>query len=408
MRSLIFTLPIFFTSFANAITSDQLDQKIQDVAQQYLKDHGKKGGFTAVQVSVLLPGEQETRDYASGTISKTSKKAATPQMYVQYGSNTKMYTASLVLQLMRQGKLKFESTLKEIFPERFDEEANAWPQAWSSTTIRQLLTMTSKIPDILRAHKAWIALNPYEKYTYDQLISSVAKLQMAGDETVKDPWSYSNTNYFILALVIEKLYGASFSEVLNNQVLDAFQKRGTQVHYDMKSPQQAQPLGMHCYFELHAFTGNPYLPLGKDTFDVPLYWGQSAGGMTGTTSGLAKLGHALFHDQIPTVQSSTLTNPLNILSMKTGKTIMNPKESCKKGCYGLGIELLYEPGYGTVYQYEGGTFGYATFFNWFKEDDVVIVIAQNSSNDKSNLDKPKHQIFKHVQSYLKSRDISSK
>ena len=92
-------------------------------------------------------------------------------------------------------------------------------------------------------------------------------------------------------------------------------------------------------------------PWVKMFFDVPLYWTNSAGGMIGTASGLTQIGQALFHNQI--INTQILTAKANILNTQTAKPITNFKKDCEKLCYGLGVETALEPGFGTVYQYEG-------------------------------------------------------
>ena len=138
-----------------ALTSAQLNQKIQQVTNNYLQKHGLKHGFTAVEVSVLLPNETKTRNYAAGTVSKQSQKLATTKMFLQYGSNTKMFTSSLIIKLIDMKIINYNTTLATIFPEKFTaKNSNAWPLAWKSITIKQLLNMTSGI-QIFLEHRTY-------------------------------------------------------------------------------------------------------------------------------------------------------------------------------------------------------------------------------------------------------------
>lgn len=391
------------------VTSSRLDHRIQSVTDEYLKQHGAKHGFTAVEVSVLLPNETESRNYVAGTVSKESQDPATTEMFVQYGSNTKMFTSSLIIKLIDQKLIQYDTTLHAMFPEKFaEQDSHSWPAAWKSITVKQLLNMTTRIPDFARTQEIWVKLNPYNEYSLNDVINLVANYQKttpgneeAGSLQTGTKWNYSNTNYCILGLAVEKYYKMSFAEAMNQYILKPFHEKGMAIYYDLKSLKEVQPKGLHGYFEFSEFARNSYVFLGKDVDDIPLYWTQSAGAMSGTASGLAYIGKALFHNQI--ISTDVLTAPHNILDTETAKPISDVKEECRKMCFGLGVGLKFEPGFGTVYQYQGGTFGFTTFFNWFSEKDVVVVISQNSSSDTSDLAAPKHLIYKHIDEYLKSQ-----
>ena len=102
---------------ATAMTSNDLNAKLQGVTDQYLTQNQQKWGFSAVEVSVLLPHEETPRNYVVGTQVKNSSEIATTNMLIQYGSITKEFTSTLILQLISQHKLTLQTTLYDIFPE---------------------------------------------------------------------------------------------------------------------------------------------------------------------------------------------------------------------------------------------------------------------------------------------------
>ena len=79
-------------------------------------------------------------------------------------------------------------------------------------------------------------------------------------------WNYSNTNYFILGLMVEKYYQMNFVTAINRYILESFQQKGIAAYFNLESPKDSQPDGLHAYYELTEFSKPPYFPLGKDVF----------------------------------------------------------------------------------------------------------------------------------------------
>jgi D-alanyl-D-alanine carboxypeptidase len=251
---------------------------------------------------------------------KNVSKHATTDDLVQYGSITKMFTGSLVIKLIRKGIIQYTTTLGDIFPKKFNvSNKDSWPNAWKAVTIKELLNMTSGVPAYLRSKGVWLKMNPHKAYSKDALINLVSQYQKKSGCVRKNGcfkpssrWFYSNTNYIILGLVVEKYYKTSFKDAFDQTILQTFQKKPMAIYYYLDYPKNVRRRMLHGYFELSAIKGNPYLPLGKDVFNIPMYTMQSAGALTGTTNALTQIIRAFFHNKI--IPTRTVTQKKNIFN----------------------------------------------------------------------------------------------
>src|SRR3954470_19447680 len=109
--------------------SDWIAERLPTLIEQYDVPAAAVGGLAGGEVV----------DHAAGVLSKTTGVEATPESVFQIGSITKLWTSSLVLQLVDEGKVDLDATIRTYLPEfRIADE-----EAASVITVRQLLTHTS-------------------------------------------------------------------------------------------------------------------------------------------------------------------------------------------------------------------------------------------------------------------------
>ncbi len=138
-----------------------------------------------------------------------SKDSITAHTPFHIASVSKTFTAMTVLKLQEEGKLNIEDSLQKYFP-NFNYEG---------VTIKTLLNHRSGLPNYLYfMEKLWTDKSRFitNKDILDYLINYKSSLENIGTPDKK--FSYCNTNYALLALVIEKVTGTSYPEYLKQTI----------------------------------------------------------------------------------------------------------------------------------------------------------------------------------------------
>lgn len=142
-----------------------------------------------------------------------------PDTKFRIGSITKQFVAMLIMQLVEDGKIKLDGKIIDYIPEYRNETGN-------KITIFHLLTHTSGIPSYTSIPGFWSdsTRNPYE-------IENMIRNFHSGDLEFEpgSSYSYNNTGYFLLAVIIEKVTGKSFEENLHEKVLGPVQMNNSGV-----------------------------------------------------------------------------------------------------------------------------------------------------------------------------------
>lgn len=154
-----------------------------------------KGGKVVYQKSIgysLIEGDK--------------KIAATPETRYRIGSISKVFTATLIYQLIEQGKLSLNTKLAQFFPEVPNSKL---------ITISNLLAHNSGLGDYVNASGdlMWITKPRTKKVLLDS-ISGIKPLFAPGAEK-----HYSNSGYLLLSYIVEKLYKKPYAKVAEEKIL---------------------------------------------------------------------------------------------------------------------------------------------------------------------------------------------
>ena len=117
----------------------------------------------------------------------------------QSGSLGKQFTATAVGMLAQQGRLSLDERITRWFPEGRG--------TWDSVRVRHLLTHTSGVPDYTDS-----MIDLRKDYTEEQLVRVAAKQSL--DFAAGTSWSYSNTGYLLLGVIIHRVTGRFYGDVL--------------------------------------------------------------------------------------------------------------------------------------------------------------------------------------------------
>jgi D-alanyl-D-alanine carboxypeptidase len=173
-----------------------LDASIPAKLQMALDGTWAQGGFPGVIAGVWTPND--TWIGTSGTTGQGKSAVPTPTDHVRIGSLTKTVTATVVLQLYESGQVSLEDPIGKY--------VSGMPNG-DIATLRQLANMTSGIPSYSEdnAFQKQLFMNPTKAWTPEQLIDIVRG--KPADFAPGTAWEYSNTNYVLLGMVIEKVTG---------------------------------------------------------------------------------------------------------------------------------------------------------------------------------------------------------
>jgi CubicO group peptidase (beta-lactamase class C family) len=132
----------------------------------------------------------------------------------QSGSVGKQFTSALVVRLAGEGRLGLDDPIATWLPEG--------PPSWRRITVRHLLTHTSGIPDYADS-----TLDYRRDYTEDQLVRLAAGLPPRFEPGAR--WSYSNTGYVLLGVIVHRLTGTFYGDLLRAQVFEPLGMRTARI-----------------------------------------------------------------------------------------------------------------------------------------------------------------------------------
>ena len=188
----LLALALFTAGHAETLDKAKLDQFFDRLAAK----NKAMGSLAIVKDGNVL----YTRAIGYSQINGTEKKPLTAATRFRIGSITKMFTAVMILQLVEEGKLKLSDTLDKFFPQI--------PNA-QKITIAQILAHRSGIPNSRPTSKT-------NAVTKDELLTIVSKGTPDFEPDTKH--LYSNSGFFILGLIVEKLTVKSYAEALKERI----------------------------------------------------------------------------------------------------------------------------------------------------------------------------------------------
>jgi CubicO group peptidase (beta-lactamase class C family) len=201
---------IFIFGFDCPTYSQSLSSRINELVNDYAINHQFMGSVLVAEKGQVL----FTKGYGLANVEQNIPN--TPDTKFMIGSITKQFTAMLITQLIEKGTLKLDNTISDFIPE-FPKNIG------DKITIEMLLCHSSGL----------IFPEGIEKYYYatskEEWLQEYLK-QLSEEGLRFKPgkgYGYSNGGYFILGLIIEKVTGNSYEEVLTEQILNPLGMRQT-------------------------------------------------------------------------------------------------------------------------------------------------------------------------------------
>jgi D-alanyl-D-alanine carboxypeptidase len=333
---------------------------------RYLTGRRTAEHISAVSLRVTFAGSRPPISLATGTTRYGGGPPVPAGALWQIGSNTKALTAVIILQLEAEGKLSISDPLGRWLPQ--------YP-SWRHITIRQLLDMTSRIPDYLYqpAFALAFAANQGTRFTAARLVSYVAGLPLgpAG-------YHYTNTDYILAQMIIEKVTHDSYADQLTKRIITPLGLRTTCLApYTCPASDAGRVPTGYFYIagEVPSLMGKPMPPLA-------LTWAQAAGGIVSSLADMTTWDRDLYQGRLlPARQQQQLES---LVSMATGQPIGGTTVADPSG-YGLGVAQQTSRQTGPFWYYQGQALGARVLHMYFPRSGMIIALAVNSSTDNDHL-----------------------
>jgi len=284
-------------------------------------------------------------------------------------SCTKQFTAMAIMLLVHDGKLRYEETLTEIFRE--------FPEYGRTITVRNLLNHVSGLPDyedlMEQAEKANGPIWSPEKQIQDAEVLELLKKAKSGKFAPGTSWSYSNSGYVVLGLIIAKTSGKPYGEFLRERIFAPLKMNHTIVYQRGINEVVNRAFG-------HSKEDHAWKETDQSSTSATL----GDGGIYSNLEDLAKWDDAL---QNHTLLSEKEIQPaLMPAKLNDGSEPHWPNEPNgdnlhpgKPVSYGFGWFLDPYEGHRRIW-HTGSTMGFRTVIERFRDENLTIIILANRTD----------------------------
>ncbi len=269
----------------------------------------------------------------SGVADVVTGAPMAPDSRFRIGSMTKMFVATVVLQLVAEHKVELDAPIERYLPGVVRGNGNDGREI----TVRELLQHTSGLPDYVQYLDLQnVIADPLAHYSPQDFLNIA--LAHPSLFTPGTGWSYSNTNYVLAGLLIEAVTGHSYGEEINRRIIEPLGLHNTSVPVDETNIPGTHPQG---YAEL---TDSDLV----DVSQVNPSLAYASGAMVSSGADMNRFLGALLRGR--------LLPPADLKAMET--TI--PTGDASGSAYGLGLQSMPLPCGGRFWGHDGGILGFET------------------------------------------------
>ena len=300
-------------------------------------------------VLLYVHGPELTFLGTSGFADRKTKAPLRGDHTLRIASVGKTYVSALAQLAANDGLIELDQTIDHYLDQ---EILSQLPDALRPT-IRQLLNHTSGIPDYYGVRFYLTDWQDRGPLTLDLVLRAIR-----GKKATHRPGeacSYSNTNYHLVAAILEKVHATDLATLLKRQLFVPLAINDT--YYNERSPQGD---------DIHGY-GAPMQPW-VDTYD----WQENSGpdsGIKASAADVAKWIRALFSDD-------------GALAAIGQQMTNAPVQERTRKLQGMGVEILESRSGVQVVGHTGGADGYLTAAFYIRESDLVFVLHINKSDEK--------------------------
>jgi CubicO group peptidase (beta-lactamase class C family) len=284
-------------------------------------------------------------------------------------SFTKQFTAMAVMLLVHDGKLRYDQTLSEVFPD--------FPAYGKNITVRNLLHHTGGLPDyedlMDAAEKVKGPLWSPEHQVQDDEVLALLEGETKGKFAPGTGWSYSNSGYVVLGLLVAKASGQSYGDFLHARIFAPLRMDHTIVYQKGSNRVANRAFG-------HSKDGDSFKETDQSATSATL----GDGGIYSNLEDLAKWDDGLRKDTL--LSAGEMALALVPAKLADGKATLWPEEASddnlhpgKPVSYGFGWFLDPYHGHPRMW-HTGSTTGFRTVIERFTAGHLTIIILSNRSD----------------------------
>ncbi|MCJ1676523.1 beta-lactamase family protein [Streptomyces sp. APSN-46.1] len=308
-------------------------------------------GAPGAMVRVTGPGAPLAR--AVGVQDKGTGAAMDPRSRFRIGSVTKTFSSVVLLQLVDEGKLRLDAPVNRYLPGLLPDDR---------ITVRHLLSHRSGLADYTNSMfehtvPGFEAVRN-KVFTYQELVALSLREPRTTEPGVA--YAYSNTNFVVVGMLIEKATGRTVAKEYERRVIKPLKLKNTSYVHPSTTIR-----GTHAHGYLHPDeAGAPLV----DSTEQTVSWAQSAGAMISTPADLN------------TFMSALLKGRLLPARMLDAMLTMTPTDATNTRFYGLGLRR-YDLSCGTsVYGHTGTVQGFYTYAFATRDGRRSLAAMANTSN----------------------------
>ena len=309
-----------------------------DAVVQYVKAEMTRQHIPGVALLVARNGEI-VRAQGFGLANVELQVPVKPATLFQSGSVGKQFTATAIMMLVEEGKIGLDDSITKYFPEA--------PAAWKPVKIRHLLSHTAGFTDYPKD------FDFRKDYSEADLLKIVTGIPLAFPPGTK--WSYSNLGYLTLGVLIHRVTGTFYGDVLQARIFRPLGMTTTRI----MSEADIIPNRASGYRLVKGELKNQewVSPTLNTTADGSLYF---------SILDLAKWDAALYTEKL--LKRSSLEQMWTVARLKDGKP--------NSGHYGFGWEITSSHGHRLI-DHEGAWQGFKTQISRYVDDKLTVVVLAN-------------------------------
>ena len=320
---------------AQSQLSPEMQQKIDQIASAALA----KTGVPSASVAIVKDG-QIAYLHAYGNARLDPQTAATPNMRYSIGSVSKQFTAASILLLQAQGKLSLDDKVGKFLPDL--TRAN-------DITIREILSHTSGYQDYWP--QDYVMPEMLQPTTARKILDVWARKPLDFEPGTK--WQYSNTNYVIAGLIVEKASGQPLLQFLQQHIFTPLNMKSV-ADTDQAKLGDTDPTGYMRY------ALGPLRPAPKEGTG----WLFAAGELAMPADDLAKWDISIINQ--------SLLKPASYRDFAREVVLADGLGSQ----YGLGVDVRSEFGHRAL-EHSGEVSGFTSENDVYPDDHVAVVVLTN-------------------------------